>query len=152
MRFLKNLKAVGIGFAFAVLLLVGCRTKLPSVYVAPRITGRVVDAQTQQPIADVRVKRVQSDENLRAMEPTKGAQRMDQLQTVRTDADGKFTLNSVRDVALMRKMGWYAVSISFDAPRYDRLITTYTITNAVLNTRGEPEVCAGDIKLSPTAK
>lgn len=139
--------------AMAALTLVSCRTKkLPSVYIAPRVHGRVLDAETQQPVEGVRVQRVRADESLRDLEPPKGGQMMDQPPHVRTGADGKFALASARDVALLRKIGWYSVSLSFENPHYERLVKTYTLTNATLNAAGEPEVNAGDVKISPRPK
>ena len=142
-----------LAVALVALTLAGCQTKkLPSVYIAPRVYGRVLDAQTQQPVADVRVQRVRADESYRAMETAKGGQKLDLNPSVRTDADGKFALASARDVALLRQIGWYSVSISFENLQYERLVKTYTLTNATLNASGEPEVNAGDVKLVRRAK
>jgi len=129
-------------------LLAGCKSSSPSQYIAPRITGRVVDAKTQQPIAGVKVHR------LTLQDPTvdqavKGGQAMQQPTAVRTGQDGSFILDSKKNVALFQRLGWYSVSLVFVHPHYEQLTTEFTLANATNTPTGEPLVRAGDIRLQP---
>jgi hypothetical protein len=135
-----------------VLLLTGCQTHSPSQYISPRVTGRVVDAQTHRPIADVQVRRVSSGENLDGLDAPKGGQMMANAPVVRTGADGTFVLDSVTDLAFFRKVGWYSVTLSFEHAHYERFVTTYTIKDATNSPSGEPWLQAKDILLIPLAR
>ena len=135
----------------SVCALIGCVSSSPSQYVSPRITGRVLDAQSKQPIAGVNVKRVSPYQAPGADDAKKGAQIMGQASTIRTDSNGTFVLDSERDLTLFRNVGWYSASVSFEHPAYQQLVTTYTLTNATITANGEPLVSAGDILLRPTS-
>lgn len=87
------------------LCLAGCQTNSPSQYVSPRVTGRVLDAQTHQPVADVQVSRVSANEDLRALDVPKGGQAMETAPAVRTGADGTFVLDSERSLTFFRRSG-----------------------------------------------
>ncbi len=126
----------------------GCQS--PSQYTSPRVTGRVLDEQTRQPIKDVQVSRVSG--NRAEMDPPKGAERLDQTPFVVTGADGEFALGSVRDLAFMRRMQWYSVTLSFTRRGYQRLVTTYSRSSSTNTSAGEPLVEAGDVLLKPLAR
>jgi hypothetical protein len=130
----------------------GCKTHSPSPYVSPRITGRVLDKQTHQPIKDVRVRRAGPEPSNRIDDPPKGGQMMERTPTVRTAADGTFVLESERSLVLLRTVGWYAVSVSFSHPAYALWTTNYTLVQATNTTSGEPLVNTGDIMLIPVTK
>ena len=134
------------------LLLAGCQSQSDSQYVSPRVTGRVLDAQTHQPVPDVRVRRVSANESLRELDAPKGGQMMEQAPAARTGADGAFVLDSVTDLSFFRKLGWYSVTLSFEHPHYERFVTTYTLKDATNTTSGEPWVKAKDILLFPLAR
>jgi hypothetical protein len=136
----------------AVCMLAGCKTHSASQYISPRVEGRVIDKSTRQPIADVRVRRVTPDQEYPPMEPVKGAQVIAQPPAIRTGPDGTFVLDSIRDVALFRKLDWFSVSLSFEHPGYEPLTTRYSYTSATNTPAGEPVVHAGDILLNPLAK
>src|SRR5262245_24808146 len=93
--------------ALAVLMcaLVGCKTHSVSQYVSPRITGQVLDVETRQPLADVKVQRV-NPERAQRQDPTmKGGQMMqDAPIVIMTDAEGKFVVDSVRTLVVFRKI------------------------------------------------
>lgn len=128
----------------------GCKSA--SQYVSPRVEGRVLDSQSHQPIKDVEVRRLSSDENYRSDTPPKGGELMIKTPSVRTAADGTFALDSRRDVALLQRLTWYSVSLSFQHPGYMGLQMMYTQSDATNNVKGEPLVKAGDILLTPRAK
>ena len=127
----------------------GCKSLSVSPYVSPRITGRVVDSETRLPIYHVKVRRLPSQDSHRSMEPAKGGQVVDPSLSVYTDRDGRFTLDSVRALTTFRRVGWYAVSLSFEHSRYCRFATSYTLANATNSVKGEPLVNAGEIPLIP---
>lgn len=127
----------------------GCVSSSPSQYVSPRVTGRVIDTQTRQPIKGVQVQRLTPDQNVAAGEAMKGGQSIEQAPAVRTGSDGRFVLDSERDLALFRKLDWYSVSLSFDHSGYERFVTNYTLIDAIVTPKGEPLVKAGDIRLRP---
>jgi hypothetical protein len=131
---------------------VGCKSYSPSSYISPRVTGRVLDQMTRQPINHVEVRRVTASESDRAENTAKGGQALSQSPGVRTGADGTFVLESVRDLAFLIKTGWYSVSVSFARAGYQPLTATYTLGSSTNTAKGEPLVNAGDILLVPSGK
>jgi hypothetical protein len=130
----------------------GCKSYSPSQYVSPRVVGSVLDARTRQPIRDVEVRRARDEEIPRPMDPQKGGQRLKQPPVVRTDKEGSFVLESVRELAFLRKLGWYSVALSLEHPRYEPFSTNYTLANSTNTASGEPLVDAGEILLTPLRK
>jgi hypothetical protein len=141
---------------FAILIsiwaLTACKSSSPSQYVSPRVSGRVLDAQSNQPINGVQVRRLGPDQNVDVADPPKAGQVMEQSSAVRTGRDGTFVLDSVRNLALFRKVGWYTVSLSFAHAGYEGFVTNYTLANATNTAKGEPLVTTGDIHLRPLSK
>lgn len=145
---MRNLKIINPALALAIsaLAAAGCKSTSPSQYTSPRITGRVVDAKTQQPIRGVQVRRLRpADPNVD--QAVKGGQMIETSPAVRTASDGTFVLVSERNLTLFHRLGWYAVSVSFTHPSYERLTTEFTLANATNTPAGEPLVRAGDIGL-----
>jgi hypothetical protein len=136
-----------VAFVFA-----GCKSTSPSQYVSPRIEGRLLDAQTHQPVHGVNVRQPLPDQNPAVVEAPKGATVLNQPRGVLSGKDGRFVMDSERDLALFRTFGWYSVSISFEHPAYKPLTATYTLSDATNTAAGEPVVKAGDILLTPRAK
>jgi hypothetical protein len=129
----------------------GCKSTSLSGYISPRVEGRVVDDQSHAPISGVRVHRVSAHEKV--AEPQKGGQLMESGPVVvKTGQDGSFALDSERDVAFLRKVDWYSVSIAFEHPGYRPLTTTYTSSNATNAATGEPVVKAGTIQMAPLSR
>jgi len=135
--------------AIAATVSTGCKSYSLSRYVSPRVTGRVVDAQTQQPVAAVQVRRAGSGQPRRAASEQRGAELLVQAPPIRTTADGTFEVASVRSLAFFRKLGWYSVSLVFQHPAYHPLTATYTPKDATTTAHGEPVVNAGEIILAP---
>lgn len=142
---------ISIGL-LAVLFVAGCQTNSPSHYISPRVTGRVLDAQTHQPLAGVQVQRVSANENLQDMETPRGGKAIEKAPPIRTGADGSYVLDSERALTFFQKAGWYSVTLSFQHAKYEPFVTTYTITDATPTPGGEPLVKAKDILLIPLAK
>jgi len=146
--------ALLIGSVLAASLITGCQSgsNSPSRYVAPRVEGKVLDAQTRQPIHGVTVRRIGPGTESATGEIPRGAQAMEQAPDVRTGNDGSFALASERDLELFRRSSWYSVTINFKHPGYASFTTNYTPANATPTARGEPLVKAGDILLTPLSR
>jgi hypothetical protein len=146
------LRAVTLCWVMVACLSGGCKSTSPSQYISPRVEGRVLDAQSHQPIKDVQVRRHAADDNYRAEDPPKGAEMIKKAPAVRTAPDGTFVLDSVRDIALLQTIGWYSLNLTFQHPAYERFFTNYTLAKATNTASGEPLVKTGDILLVPLAK
>jgi hypothetical protein len=136
----------------AVSSVAGCRSTSPSPYISPRLEGRVVDAQTHQPISGVKVKRVVPNQNPDVDEAPKGGQLMEKTRAVQSGPDGTFVVDSERDLELFGGLGWVGVTFSFQHAGYATFTTNYTIVNATNTPSGVPLVKAGDILLTPLSK
>jgi hypothetical protein len=136
----------------AACVVAGCQSTSPSKYISPRVEGRVLDAQTRQPIDGVAVRRVVPYQEPRVDQARKGAEVMAQNPAVRSRKDGTFALESERALELFRRSGWYSVSLSFEQAGYFSFTTNYTIVHAIKTTAGEPLVQAGDILLLPRSE
>jgi hypothetical protein len=123
----------------------GCHS--PSQYSSPRVTGRVLDEKTRQPIKNVQVRRV--TDTTPAMAAPKGGEMLKQAPSIFTGPDGGFELKSVRDLAFIQRLQWYNVSVSFAHRGYEQLMMTYPLSSATNTPSGEPVVPAGDVLLKP---
>src|SRR5208337_2846252 len=56
----------------AAVVLVGCQSTSFSSYLSPRVTGRVLAADTRRPVADVKIRRVNPAANQDFDDPAKG--------------------------------------------------------------------------------
>jgi len=144
------MKASGIAVAFLALVLVltGCRGWSVSQCVSPRVTGRVVDSETHQPLERVEVQRATTRLRQAGNSPPKGAQLMqDAPRIVLTSADGSFTLDAVYSVAAFRILSWSSVDVQFRCPGYLALTTNFSPSTASFSPDGAPSVNAGVILL-----
>jgi hypothetical protein len=126
-------------------ILAGCKSSSPSPYVSPRVTGRVVDAQTRQPIKGVMILLPEQQPN--ALDGVKGGHALAGASTLRTALDGSFELASARTLSPFRRGGWYSVTLAFEHSEYTPFVTNYSLQHAVISPKGEPVVNAGDIGL-----
>jgi hypothetical protein len=147
-----SLRVLGLGLVMLALALAGCQSTSPSQYIAPRVEGRVVDAQSHQPIAGVRVQRVTPDQNPNVDQTRPGDRALEQTPGVSSRKDGTFVLDSERDLELFRRTGWYSVTLSFTHSGYAPMTTNYSLVNATNTPTGEPLVRAGDILLAPLTR
>jgi hypothetical protein len=136
-----------LGFGLA---MTGCKSA--SVYVAPKVTGRVVDSETQRPVEHVKVRRMSAQDRYRSMDAAKGAELMTQNSVVYTGADGSFALESVRTLAPFGNAGWWSVSLALEHSRYEKLSTSYGLAKATNTVAGEPVVDTGVILLRPRGR
>ena len=132
--------------------LAGCQSVMVSSYISPRVTGRVLAADTRQPIADVKVKRVNPNANLNYDDPGRGGRKMESIPGTRTDAQGRFVLDAERDLTLLQQQVWFSVTVSFQHEGYQTLRTNFTAAHITTNAPdGAPVLNAGDILLHPTS-
>ncbi len=126
----------------------GCRSLRLGPYTSPRVTGRVLAADTHQPLAGVQVTRDSSERMRGVGEPPKGAELLLQQQAIETDGGGQFVFPSERALTVFRPAGWDSVLLAFQRAGYERFRTNYSITTAGTNSpTGEPLLEAGDILL-----
>jgi hypothetical protein len=129
-------------------VLPGCKHS-PSQYVAPRVTGRVVDVQTRLPVPDVLVQRLGDNRPPSAVEPVRGAETLARSAGERTKDDGSFAFGSESGLAFFRKLRWYSVTLVFSRAGYEGLTREYSSTDAITTSSGEPWINAGDVLLIP---
>lgn len=136
--------------------LAGCRSNGFSYYTSPQVTGRVLAADTQQALANATVRRVVPQPYLGPDTQPKGGQLLMQPAGVRTDADGRFVLNAVRDLTvlhLFRSRGWSSVTVSFERGGYQSFQTNFTAAGSTESSpEGAPLVNAGSILLEPESR
>jgi hypothetical protein len=133
--------------------LAGCQSTSFSSYLSPRVTGRVVAADTRQLLPDVKIRRVNPAANQNFDDPAKGGQRIESAGGVWTDRDGRFTVDAERDLSLLRQQNWVSVTLSFQREGYLTLWTNFTYANVTTNAPdGTPVVNAGDILLRPASQ
>ena len=136
--------------ALAILVVAGCGCHSPSQYTSPRVEGRVLDEQTQQPIRGVQVRR-----ELNAPPPLdgpRGAEMLTRAPATRTDAAGCFVVESERALSFIGHSMWYSVTLSFTHADYERVVRSYSFSSSTNTASGEPVVPAGEILLRPLAK
>ncbi len=137
----------------AALALVGCKVMPFSPFVSPRVTGRVLAADTSRPLADVTVKSGQNAGDLSSAVPPRGGELLMARAPVRTDGNGRFTLATERVLTPFRGTAWFTVQLLFERAGYKRFQTNYSRLNLSTNApEGAPLLDAGDILLHPAAK
>jgi hypothetical protein len=136
----------------AVVALAGCKSVMVSSYISPRVTGRVLAADTRHPIAGVKVKRVNPNAGQDYDAPARGGRKMESVPAARTDAQGRFVLEAERDLTLLQQQVWFSVEVLFEREGYQTLQTNFTVSNVTSNAPdGAPIVNAGDILLRPAS-
>lgn len=137
----------------AILLLLvassGCQSGKFTHYISPEVTGRVLAADTHQPLANATVRR-DSSQNFEPFTPPKGGQVLIQSAGARTDDNGQFVLGGKSVFAIFRQPGWWSAPVVFSHSGYQSFQTNYTATNVTSNSdAGAPIINAGDILLQP---
>ncbi len=142
-----------IALVILAVALCGCKGLRLGPYTSPAVTGRVVAADSRQPLAGVDIERDGSFRSRDIGSPPKGAEFLLQNYTTQTDRDGKFFLRSERALTIFRPSGWASLQLSFHRAGYERFETNYSILTATTNSpRGEPILETGDIALRPVGK
>lgn len=132
---------------FLLLVLAGCQSDRFTHWVSPQISGRVLAADTRQPLVGVQVALVGADQMFGS---PKGGQILMQPARVQTDAVGRFVLPGESVVAFFQQPGWWSVPVYFSHSGYESFQTNYAGTNVTSHSvQGMPEVKAGDVLLRP---
>ena len=131
----------------------GCESMPFSPFISPRVTGRVLAADSRQPLADVAVKSGAEARGYRGSMPAKGGELLMAKAPARTDRDGRFTLETERALTPFRGAGWFSVQLLFERAGYQSFRTNYSTLNISTNSpAGEPLLDAGDILLQRVSK
>ena len=137
----------------AALALAGCKSMPLSPFVSPRVTGRVLAADTGQPLADVLIKSGAQATGYPSTMPPKGGELLMAKAPARTDGDGRFTLETERVLTPFHGMNWFSVQLLFERAGYERFRTNYSRLNLSTNSpAGEPSLNTGYILLHPAVK
>ena len=137
----------------ALVVLAGCESGEFTHYISPQISGRVLAADTRQPLAGVTVARVGSHHESNSFWPAKGGQVLVRPSGARTDADGRFVLEGVTVFAVIRQPTWWSVPVVFERSGYASFQTNFTGTNVIGRAAsGAPKVDAGEVLLTPNAR
>jgi hypothetical protein len=124
-----------------------------SPFISPRVTGRVLAADTRQPLADVNVTSGAQAGGYRTGMPPKGGELLMAKASVVTDREGRFKLETERVLTPFRGAGWFSVRLLFERPGYERFRTNYSSLNVSTNSpNSEPLLDTGDILLHPASK
>lgn len=129
-----------LGLFLGGLLLTGCNSFGPANYVTPSVTGRVLAADTQQPLAGVTVSRVVAGQGVTTGAPAYGAELLSQGRPEITDAEGIFVLSGREYITLFRHAGWSSVRLTFQAPGYATFQTNYTAASFTNQTASDASV------------
>jgi hypothetical protein len=142
-----------VAFCLAAVVLAGCKSMPLSPFISPHVTGRVLAADTSEPLAGVTVKSGAQASGYRGGMPPKGGELLMAKAPVRTDRDGRFILETERALTPFRRAGWFSVHLLFECPGYERFRTNYSTLNVHTNLpNGEPLLDVGDIPLQPVSK
>ena len=142
-----------ITLLLSLVALAGCQSGGAVHYTAPEVTGRVLAADTHQPLANVHVLRGEPGGNFEPFGPPKGGQQIIQPAPVLTDAEGRFLLESKSVFALFRDAGWWSTPVTYQLAGFESFSTNYTAANVTRHTStGAPVVDAGDVLLQPAAQ
>lgn len=135
-----------------VIFLAGCASMRFGNYTAPEVWGRVLAADTRQPLVGVAVSRV-SPEGSRNAISEKGVQSLRQAWTVKTGDDGSFVYPSQSYFMVFQSGGGWSLSLSLQASGYVALQTNLLPTKVTGTLPdGKPLVDLGDILLEPAVR
>ena len=147
----QTLKFIALTLPLAALA--GCQSGSLTHYVSPQVTGRVLAADTREPLAKVDVRRTGSNQNVAPLGPVKGGQLMMRSSGTRTDNEGRFVLDSKSVIAIFQQPGWSSVPLTFSRSGYHSLQTNYTSLDVTSHTSaGAPVVDIGDALLQPVGR
>ena len=129
----------------------GCNSFSPGSTATPSVIGRVLAADTHEPLAGVRVSRVVPGQD--TGETPKGAQLLAQGQPAVTDANGNFTVSGREFVTFFRRASSSTERLAFQAPGYALLQTNFPTARFTNQADvAAPVIDVGDVWLKPKAE
>jgi hypothetical protein len=142
-----------IGVFLCAFILAGCKELAWGPYVSPRVAGRVLAADTRQPLAGVKVTRGRPEPPLRAGWAPHGGELLVRKLPISTGPNGQFVMESERVLTLVRWGGWSSVHLNFDRAGYLRLQTNFPISSLTVTNApdGVPLLDAGQVLLQKPA-
>ncbi len=138
-----------VGLILCALGVAGCQHMEWGPYVSPSVTGRVLAADTHQPLADVKVTRGPPPPKPLAGWPPLGGELLMRRPPPETDPSGRFVLDSERVLTPVHWGGWTSVRLTFERAGYVTLRTNYPFSGlqATNAPDGAPLVDTGRIFL-----
>jgi hypothetical protein len=131
----------------------GCQWVGFNNHVTPQVSGRVLDADTRQPLAGVKVLRVLHGQVENPSTPEYGAQLLQQERPVTTDVRGEFVFSSRSYFTFLNEANWWELKLAFQSSGYETWQTNFSTADVKTNLpNGTPLVEAGDILLKPLPK
>src|SRR5208283_1042308 len=118
-----------VALCLAAVVLAGCKAMPFSPFISPRVTGRVLAADTRQPLSGVTVQSGAQARAYRGAMPPKGGELLMAQAPVRTDRDGRFTLETERVLTPFGGAGWFSVPLLFEHSGSERYRTNYSTLN-----------------------
>ena len=128
-------------------LLAGCQSERWGPYTRPRISGQILAADTQEPIAGALVSRNGHQQSYKIDSPPKGCELMIRKVPVRSDDTGQFVLASERVLSIFRGSGWSQIQLWIEKQGYVTVQTNFSTTLATNLPGGETTVELGHILL-----
>jgi hypothetical protein len=141
--------------ALGLLLCVGGCSSLEGPHVeydAPRVIGRVLDAETGKPIRRATVQRWVQPKLQSSAQPEKGATRLWSKPVSYTDEQGRLVVPAIKSAYFLFGHGGLASGAAIAIHHADYVDLVTNLTGAKLpegKGKGPPEIDAGDIRLAP---
>ena len=129
-------------------LFTGCGSVGVFHAVTPTVSGRVLAADTRQPLAGVQIIRVLPGQGVGGSRPAKGAELLQAGRPIYTDAAGNFVLAGKTNLTWWRPAGAGAVRLAWLAPGYVTGQTNLISPKTGASAAGA-EISTGDILLKP---
>jgi hypothetical protein len=129
--------------------LAACQSRPLGPYLSPRVTGEVLAADTEKPLAKVTVDRGGRQINRPPGPPPKGGELLMRKPLAQTDQHGRFILSSERVLSIIRPASWNMVVLEFERAGYQRFRTNFPVGLATNSQTGEPILDTGKVFLQP---
>ncbi len=131
-------------------MVAGCSSTsgMHDAYVFPKVEGRVVNADTKEPIKGVIVLRKQWSGTADLDEYVSAGEIQMQDKRIYTNDKGEFVVPSKQSMTVGGDQSWFSVTLKFMHADYHMFSTNY-VNHSGAPTGNEPVVQGGDIQLFP---
>jgi len=136
-------------FVLVAVFVLGCKSMVFGPYVGPQVTGQVLAAENNQPLAGVKVRRGNAETYRLPGPPPKGGELLMRKPAVQTDRGGRFVLAGERVLSIIRGAGWDKIELDFSRAGYLHLRTNFPMSIATNSPDSRPLLDAGKILLEP---